>query len=225
MIADTFPLFRNRGTDFLDVTSRSGVARATSRLTAWGAGIADFDNDGWKDLFATCGSILDNSEEIDHLPSKLPKLVLRNTGDGRFTDVSGSAGADIRHPAAHRGAAFGDLNNDGKLDAVVMALNEPAEVLMNRSPASHHWLALRLTGTKSNRDAIGARIKIVPEGGAAQYNHVTTSVGLSSASDRTVHFGLGPAPRVAAVEITWPSGKTQLLTDVPADQLLRVKEE
>jgi len=224
MVGDTFPVFLNRAGDFLDITTRSGVARASARVTAWGNGIFDFDNDGFKDLFATCASILDNSEEIDHLPSKLPNMVLRNSGKGAFTDVSASAGPDFRHAATHRGVAFGDLNNDGNVDAVVTVLNDRSEIFLNRSPGGNHWLKLRLTGTKSNRDGIGARIKIVPEGGTPQYNHVTTSVGLSSSSDRVVHFGLGRAARVSEVDIDWPSGRKQKLVNVSADQLMTVRE-
>jgi hypothetical protein len=225
MIADTFPLFRNTGKAFSDITSVSGVARASNGVTAWGAGIADFDNDGNKDLFAACASILDNSEEIDHLPSKLPNMVLRNLGSARFENVSADAGASFRVPRAHRGIAFGDLNNDGRMDVVVTSLNEPVEIFMNRSPATNHWLLVRLVGTKSNRDGLGAKIKLTPAGGPAQYNHATTSLGFSAASDKRVHFGLGTASKIEKLEIAWPSGMKQTLTGIAADQVLTVKEQ
>ncbi len=134
MLGDTFPLFRNRGRDFADITGRSGVAGATARITGWGSGIVDFDNDGNKDLFASCASILDNSDEIDHVPSKQPNIVLRNSGAGRFEDVSRQAGTSFQQPAAHRGAAFGDLNNDGKVDVVVVTQNDRPEIFMNSFP-------------------------------------------------------------------------------------------
>src|ERR1019366_5256718 len=138
MVGDMLPLFRNRGRYFEDITRASGVAKATAGLTAWGAGVFDFDNDGNKDLFAACASILDNSEEVDHLPSKLPNLLLRNLGNGTFVDVSADAGGGFLAPAAHRGAAFGDLNNDGKMDSVVTNQNSKPEILMNRSQNANH---------------------------------------------------------------------------------------
>src|SRR6267378_1204624 len=200
MVGDTFPLFRNTGKGFWDITSTSGVARATASRTAWGAGIADFDNDGFKDLFAACAAILDNSEETDHLPSKLPNLVLRNLGNGHFADVSRDAGPSFQVPERHRGVAFGDLNNDGKIDAVVTALNAPPEIFINRSPEPNHWLLIRLVGTKSNRDGLGAKVKITTAGGSLQYNHATTSTGIGGSSDRRVHFGLGTATRIDKLE-------------------------
>ena len=146
MVGDMFPLFRNRGRYFEDITRASGVAKATGGLTAWGAGVFDFDNDGNKDLFAACASILDNSEEVDHLPSKLPNLLLRNLGNGTFVDVSADAGPGFLVPGAHRGAAFGDLNNDGKMDIVVTNLNGKPEILMNRSQNANHWLTVNQIG-------------------------------------------------------------------------------
>ncbi len=224
MIGDTFPLFRNRGRDFTDITASSGVSVATGRLTAWGAGIVDFDNDGWKDLFAACSSILDNAEEIDHLPSKLSNKVLRNIGGTRFEDVSALAGASFDVPQAHRGMAYGDLNNDGRIDAVVTVKDGPPEILINRSPGKNHWLLVRLIGTRSNRDGLGARLKATLAGGRALYNHATTSTGLSASSDPRVHFGLGTAERVEKLEIWWPSGARQALENVPADRILTVQE-
>ena len=228
MVGDTFPLFRNRGRDFADITSSSGVARATAGITAWGNGIYDLDNDGYKDLFATCASILDNSDEIDHLPAKQPNLVLRNLGAARgpvrFADVSKEAGPSFQVPAAHRGVAFGDFNNDGKIDAVVVVQNARPEIWMNRSPGGNHWLILNLVGTRSNRDGLGARVKISPNVGGPQWNHATTATGFSTSSDKRVHFGLGAATE-ARIEIVWPSGIVQGLANVKADQVLTVHEE
>ncbi len=224
MIGDTFPLFRNRGNDFTDVTSAWGIAGPTARMTAWGAGVADFDNDGWKDLFAACSSILDNSEVIEHLPSKLPNKVLRNVGGTHFVDVSESAGASFGVPQAHRGMAYGDLNNDGRMDVVVTVKDGRPEILLNRSAEKNHWLLVKLVGTRSNRDGLGARLKATLAGGSALYNHATTSTGLSASSDPRVHFGLGAAQRVEKLEITWPSGIRQILDNVPANQILTVHE-
>jgi hypothetical protein len=224
MIGDTFPLFLNRGNSFTDVTSIWGISALTIGFTGWGAGVADFDNDGWKDIFVACASILDNSEEIDHIPAKVPNKVFRNTGRKRFVEASASAGPSFGVPEAHRGAAFGDFNNDGRIDVVVTNQNSPPDLFMNRSKSSNHWLLVRLVGTRSNRDGLGARLKATPAGGASIYNHATTSTGLSASSDPRVHFGLGAAERVEKLEIWWPSGAHQTLTDVKADQILVVRE-
>jgi enediyne biosynthesis protein E4 len=223
MVGDTWPLFRNRGRDFQDITSSSGIARASAPYTAWGAGMFDFDNDGWKDLFATRASILDNSEEIENLPSKLPNSLLRNLGGKRFADVSAQAGPTFQVPQRHRGAAFGDLNNDGKIDIVVTSQLVKPEIYMNRSVNQNHWLIVELTGTKSNRDGLGARLQATA-GGITQYNQATTSVGYSTSSDRRVHFGLGTAATVEKLEILWPSGIRQALEHIKADQVLKVRE-
>jgi hypothetical protein len=214
---DTFPLYQNMGGGFADRTAESRLAALTENMTAWGNGIYDFDNDGWKDLFTANAAILDNSELIDHRPYKLPDTVFRNLGTGRFNRC------EVTPPAAHRGAAFGDLNGDGRVDAVVNVLNGPPEVLVNESGAGRHWLVLELEGTRSNRDGLGARVEVTA-GGRRQFNHATTSVGYGSASDRRVHFGLGAAARVETVEIRWPSGTRQTLRDIPADRVMKVVE-
>jgi hypothetical protein len=224
MIGDTFPLFRNLERDFFDVTSAWGIAGPTAKMTAWGAGIVDFDNDGWKDLFAACASILDNSEEVDRLPTKIPNKVLRNSGRSRFVDVSTSAGSSFAVPQAHRGAAFGDLNNDGRIDIVVTNQNSRPDIFLNRSPGRSHWLLVRLVGNRSSRDGLGARLRATPAIGSPLYNHATTSTGLSASSDPRVHFGLGAAERLEKLEIWWPSGIHQTLRDVKVDQILTVHE-
>jgi len=224
MYGDTFPLFRNLGKgQFEDVTTRSRVGSATHRLTAWGNGIFDFDNDGWKDLFVANGAILDNSEIVDGLPYKLANSVLRNNRDGTFADVSSLAGKSFNLPDAHRGAAFGDLNNDGRIDIVTTSLNSKPEILRNRSENSNHWLLIALVGKHSNRDGLGARLKVSTANGT-QYNHATTSVGYGSSSDKRVHFGLGSCAKVDRIEIAWPSGIKQVLKDVAANQILTVTE-
>ena len=142
--------------------------------------------------------------------------------DGRFLDGSAAAGEAFARKAVHRGAAFGDLDNDGRVDVVVSALDGPLEVWHNVSPA-RHWLLVRTLGGKSNRDGMGAKLKVVTASGP-QYNHVNTAVGYGCASDRRVHFGLGDDAVVKELTFAWPSGKTQTLTGVRADQLLTVRE-
>jgi len=224
MPGDTFPLFRNVSWGFADITVPSGIARVCQRLTAWGTGMYDLDNDGWKDLLASTGSVLDNAELIDNLPTKLPNLLLRNEGGTKFADLSAAQGTDFQVPRAHRGVAFGDFNNDGRIDAVVTCLNDKPEIWMNRSPGGHHWLMLKLVGTRSNRQGLGAKIKVTRETGMPLYNHATTSVGFASTSDDRVHFGLGDATLAKTIEIRWPSGVKQTLTNIEADQILTVTE-
>jgi hypothetical protein len=229
MFREGFPLYRNSGDgQFQDVSSAAGLSALTSRSTAWGVGIFDFDNDGNKDLFTANSDILDNAMELAHRPFALPNQVLRNKGNLTFDDLSSKAGASFQVPAAHRGAAFGDLNNDGKIDAVVTVLNGPPEIWMNRSGTQgsggqDHWIILKLVGVKSNHDGLGTRVKVTTSLGT-QYNQATTAVSYNSSSDRRVHFGLGSAGIVDTIQLTWPSGIQQVLKSVKADQILTVTE-
>jgi hypothetical protein len=153
----------------------------------------------------------------------MANAVLLNVKGGRFADGSDGAGPAFARKAVHRGAAFGDIDGDGRLDVVVTALDGPVELWRNVSPARHHWLIVDAMGTKSPRDGMGAKMEIVSPSGT-QYGRVNTSVGYGSASDRRVHFGLGPDAVVRELTIRWPSGQTQTMKDVPADQVLRVRE-
>jgi enediyne biosynthesis protein E4 len=224
MFGEGFPLYKNSdGGQFRDVASSAGFAASTGRLTGWGAGIFDFDNDGNKDLLTANSDILDNAMELAHRPFALPNRVFLNKGDLKFEDVSSTAGESFQLPAAHRGAAFGDLNNDGKVDAVITALNGPPEIWINGSSNGNHWIILKLIGTKSNHDGLGTRVKITT-GSGTQYNSATTAVSYNSSSDKRVHFGLGSAAVVDTLELAWPSGTKQVLKNIKANQIFTVTE-
>ncbi|MDR3738899.1 MAG: CRTAC1 family protein [Terracidiphilus sp.] len=225
MFGEGYPLYRNLGQgQFQDVTGSTKLTTLTSRLTAWGAGIFDFDNDGFKDLFTANSDILDNAMDVAHRPYALPNGLFRNRGNFTFDDVSSTAGPGFLAPAAHRGAAFGDLNNDGKVDIVVTVLNGPPEILMNRTSNQNHWILLNLVGVQSNRDGLGTKMKVTTALGS-QYNMATTAVGYNSSSDKRVHFGLGSATMIDSIELTWPSGIRQVLKNVKPDQVLTIREQ
>ncbi len=224
MFGNTFPLYKNTGTQFDDVTDVSGMTAFSHRMTAWSTGAFDFDNDGWKDLFVAGGAILDNELDVLHRPALQPDGLLRNNGNLTFSDVSATAGAAFLSPRLHRGAAFGSFNNDGKIDVVVSTINDKPQLLMNRTSNGNHWIILNLVGTKDNRDGLGTKVKIVTAEGV-QYNHTTTAVGYSSSSDKRVHFGLGKAAVIDKIELSWPTGVKQTLTNVKADQVLTVVEK
>ena len=223
MFGNTFPIYKNTGGQFEDVTEVSGVTAFSRRMTAWSVGAFDFDNDGWKDLFTSGGAILDNELEVLHRPTRIPNGILRNNGGFKFTDVSSTAGPGITEPRQHRGAAFGDLNNDGRIDIVVSTLNEKPQLLINRTENANHWIILKLVGTRDNRDGLGTRIKITTSEGV-QYNQATTAVGYNSSSDKRVHFGLGKATTIDRIELSWPTGVKQVLTNIKADQVLAIVE-
>ena len=220
-----FPLWINHGNgEFEDATMASGL-RKTNDMSGWGAGMADFDNDGWKDLFVARANVMDNitlQNPGRRYPE--PNTIFRNLGNGKFEDVSALAGPDFQVEAAHRGVAFGDLDNDGRVDVVVSVLNGPAELFHNITENGNHWILLKLVGTKSNRTGIGAQIHITTEDGKQQWNEVTTAVGYASASDSRVHFGLGKNEKIKEIEIRWPSGIKQVLKDVASDRILTIEE-
>jgi enediyne biosynthesis protein E4 len=220
---ELFPLFRNTGKGgFRDVTDASGMARLSAPMAGYSPTIADFDNDGWKDLFVTRGHV-QSLGYAPRTPVEQPNTVFLNLGGMKFRALTEEAGLTAQPPRRHRGSAVGDLNHDGRMDVVVTALSAPAEVWINDSPGGNHWLEFALQGTRSNRDGIGARIKVIA-GGVAQYNHVSFAVGYASSSAGPLHFGLGRNTSADSVEIRWPSGIVQELKSVRADQIIKIKE-
>jgi enediyne biosynthesis protein E4 len=220
-----YGLFRNVSGAFEYVSGPSQVAALTQQHSGWGAKFADFDNDGWKDLFVGQGHVMDNIELTQPSLKYLePPLLLRNTGNGKFVDISARSGDIFRTPLAARGAAFGDLNNDGFLDVAINCNDRPAVILRNEGGNGNHWLMLDLVGTASNRDGIGAKIRVVSESGLVQHAMVSRAGSYLSSNDKRAHFGLGSAKRAALVEIAWPSGTLQKLKDVAADRIVKVEE-
>jgi enediyne biosynthesis protein E4 len=222
---ETFPLFRNENRKtFTMATYPSGVGFPSFKMSGWGAGIYDLDNDGYKDLFSANSHVSENADVNPQQQYRQANAVFQNLRNGNFQDVSGEAGPTMQVPAAHRGAAFGDVDNDGRVDVVVSAIAGPAELLYNTSPGRNHWIAIEAVGVKSNRDGIGTRIKVTGESGLVQYNAVTTAGSYASSSDKRAHFGLGQDSIIREIELRWPSGTLQVLRNVKADQILKVTE-
>jgi enediyne biosynthesis protein E4 len=223
---ETFPLFLNQGKgQFANAGQESRLANLTRPMSGWSNGVVDLDNDGWKDLVVARGNVMDNIEEISrHFRYAEPNSVFQNLGNGHFADVSATAGADFTRPAPYRGLAYGDLDNDGRMDIVVTALGGPVRVFRNVTETNNHWILLKLVGTKSNRMGIGAQIRVTTDDRRNLYNEATTSTGYAASSDPRVHFGLGGSRMAREIEIRWPSGTRQLLRDVTADRILEVTE-
>src|SRR6266571_1241783 len=218
LAGETFPLFKNLGNgQFQDATHQSRLGLLSTTRSGWSNGFFDFSNNGWKDLFTANSDVNDLIDLFQSTHYKQTNSLFANLGNGTFQDVSAEAGFTL--PRAHRGSAFVDFDNDGKMDIVVSALGEPAELWQNISPDINHWLILKLSGTRSNRDGIGAKVRL-----GNQSNHVTTAVGYASSSSRCVHFGTGKVEKIGRIEIRWPSGTVQVLRNVATNQLLEVHE-
>jgi hypothetical protein len=221
---EMYALFENNkdGT-FNYITRTSGLGRMSQLNSGWGLKLFDYDNDGWKDLIVAQGHDLDTIEKTNpHLHYREPMLLARNTGHG-FVDVSAQSGAVFQQAWVGRGLAVGDLDNDGRLDAVVSTNDGPAYVLHNETQNQNHWLTLNLVGHKSNRDGIGAVVKVVTKT-LTQTATVSTAGSYLSSSDKRLHFGLGADALAGRIEIRWPSGIKQVLEQVKPDQIIRVEE-
>ncbi len=219
---DTPVLYRNDGKgNFDDVTLRSGLGVET-RFISWGAGMADFDNDGLPDLLMITGSVYPEVErKLPAYPFHTPRVVFRNLGNGRFEELIDEAGPGIAAAHASRGCALGDFDNDGDVDALIMNMNEPPSLLRNDLPKGRHWLKVRLIGTQSNRSAIGSRVT-VRYGSKVQAQEVLAQSSFYSVSDRRLHFGLGQETK-AEITVRWTNGRMETVT-APADRLVVIRE-
>lgn len=220
---DTSILYRNAGDGtFFDQTVTAGLSVET-RFVGWGTGIVDLDNDGYPDLFLVTGHVYPEVEKkVPAYPWKTPRVVFRNLGNGRFEEVIDEAGPGVAAPHSSRGCAFGDFDNDGDLDILIMNMNEAPSLLRNDVSGDNRWLKLKLTGTKSNRSAIGARVT-VQYGEKRQTQEVVSQSSFYSSSDRRLHFGLGQADK-ADVEIRWPNGSTERYPGLSAGYLIMIRE-
>jgi hypothetical protein len=220
---DTHVLYRGDAKgNFVDATRAARIGVET-RFVGWGAGLVDLDNDGLPDIFMVTGNVYPEVErKLPAYPLKTPRIVFRNLGDGTFEELIDEAGPAVASVHASRGCAFGDFDNDGDIDILIVNLNEPPSLLRNDLKGTRHWLKVKLIGTSCNRSAIGARV-IARYGGKRQAQEVLGQSGFYSADDRRLHFGLGSATHVD-LEIRWPGGPLQALPQVKADQVLVVNQ-
>jgi hypothetical protein len=219
-----YALYKNEGDgNFSYATIASGLGRLSMTHSGWGVRFLDYDNDGWKDLLVAQGHDLDTVELTSpNLRYREPMILVRNTGS-EFVDVSPDSGPVFQQPWVARGLAIGDIDNDGRMDAVVTTNDGSIHILHNETATQNHWLTLNLIGHRSNRDAIGAEVRLKSKGGS-QLALVTTGGSYLSSSDKRVHFGLGADVMATGIEIRWPSGIVQFLNNVAADQILKVDE-
>ena len=216
-------LYRNDGkANFEDVTIEAGLNKET-HFVSFGVGLADFDNDGYPDIFVSTGSLFPELDGvIPNFPARTPRILFRNRGDGTFAEMGAEAGPGISDRHIGRGAAFGDFDNDGDIDVLIMNVNEPPSLLRNDAPPGNHWIKIRLEGTRSNRSAIGARV-LVRYGGHVQVQEVLSGSSFLSSNDPRLHFGLGAATS-ADIEVRWPSGLVERVHSAAANRLLILRE-
>jgi hypothetical protein len=220
---DTPALYANEGRlGFSDVTIQSGLGVET-RYVSWGAGIVDLDNDGYPDLFWVTGSVYPEMEKkLKEFPNRTPRVLFRSLGNGRFEELMDEAGPGVMAAHCSRGCAFGDFDNDGDVDIVIINKNEPPSLLRNDVSGDARWIKFKLNGVKSNRSAIGARV-VVAYGGHRQAQEVLAQAGFLSVNDKRLQFGLGKVGTVD-VEVRWPSGVRQQFAGVAANQFVTIDE-
>jgi len=227
LVHDGFTLFVNRGGGvFSDLSYPSGIGRASASHSGWSAKFLDIDNDGFKDVFAAGSHVVDNVA-LYNATGKYEEgnFLYRNEGNGRFEDVSAASGRDLQETGAWRGIAVADFDNDGALEVAVSRLNGEAAFFVRKGGPAHNWILLHLVGTRSNKDAIGAKVRVELPSGRSIHEHVTTAHGIYSASDKRVHVGLGSEAAISSIEIRWPSGTVQRVEKPAINQLLRIVED
>jgi hypothetical protein len=227
--SDDLPaLYRNSGRAFFADASRAAGFEHTP-FVEWGVGFADFDNDGWPDIMIATGSVYPEVEKVfKEYPHRSTRLVYQNLGNGRYKEVTTQTGPGVLTPKSSRGCAFGDFDNDGDIDVLVMNMNEPPLLLRNDynnggRRGANNWLTVELAGTKSNRSAIGARV-IVRSGANLQAQEVSSQSSYYSHNDRRLHFGMGTSPKADQIEVRWPNGQTETIKDVAVNQFVKIKE-
>ena len=222
-ISDTSGLYRNDGKGNFDDVTRAARTGVETRFTSWGAGMVDLDNDGYPDVFFVTGSVYPEVEKsLPQYPYKTPRVLFRNLGNGTFEELDSQAGEGVTTPHSSRGCAFGDFDNDGDLDVLIVNMNEPPSLLRNDLSGHHNWIKIKLEGVKSNRSAIGARV-IAHYGNKVQAQALVSQSSYYSSNDPRLHFGLGRATE-AAIDIFWPSGQRELYPQIAANQLVTIRE-
>jgi hypothetical protein len=217
-------LYRNNGDGTYSDASLAAGLGVNTKYLGFGVGFLDYDNDGWKDLFVANGHVYSQLAGKNlHLTYKQPSLLYRNLGDGRFEDVTKGAGSAVQAPRVARGCAFGDLDNDGRVDVVINNLDGPPAILRNQGASRNHWLLVKCVGTKSNRSAVGARVN-VRSGNRSQIGEVMSGGSYYSHNDLRLHFGLGGLNKVDVLEIAWPSGQKDTIANIDANQVIEIEE-
>jgi enediyne biosynthesis protein E4 len=219
-----YALFKNAKGVFDYVSGPTNIANVSRTHSGWGTRFLDYDNDGWKDIFVGQGHVMDNIELTQPNVRYLEPLLLMRNVKGKFEDVSGQAGEPFRTPRGARGAAIGDLDNDGGLDIVINCIDQPAVVLRNTAASRQHWLTVNTIGKSSNRDGIGAKLRLVSGSGSDQHAIVSAAGSYLASNDKRAHFGIGTDRTVKMLEITWPSGIVQRLENLAVDQIITARE-
>ena len=225
LFADEMPaLYRNNGNGiFSDMSVAAGLHEVTQHIQ-WGTGLVDFDNDGWPDLFYAVGNLFPRVEQFNaRYPYRGPRFLFRNMRDGTFANITADCGPGLNSAHSSRGCAFGDFDNDGDMDILVMNMNEPPSLIRADVSTRHHWLKVKLVGTKSNRTAIGARVDVL-HGSRSQSQEVQSQSSYYSVNDFRLHFGLGKRAKADEVNIRWPSGRRESLKDLPGNRLVVIEE-
>jgi len=222
---DVPDLYRNEGDGTFTFRTFDAKLGFNLKYLGWGGGFFDYDNDGWPDIFIANGHVYPELENQHHpeSPYRQRNILYHNSANGRFEDVTSTSGPGLELRRSGRGVAFGDLNNDGRLDIVINNQNDPPTILHNESESSNHWISIRTVGTKSNRDGIGARVTLVA-GGRRQIQEVTSGGSYLSQNDLRLHFGLGTATKIDRIEVHWPSGTLDKLENVPLDRFVTLEE-